>query len=207
MSANNNIDITGNRKISINLSSSGNKSIGLSGGTNDHSKLKKLGFEESGHTGFQKELSVKQLEAIENIKAKEDKSNKISSWDELGDDIGGEVKYPNVYFMMENLSQAETNEANNANAYTDMEVSKVADRVTVNEESIAGAFGAIQNNESNIQGIHDQLVNHENRISTNEDVIGQNVNRIIALENNMGDVETALDNIIAIQNSLIGGDA
>ena len=28
------------------------------GGVKDHSKLKNLGFEESGHTGFQKELVI-----------------------------------------------------------------------------------------------------------------------------------------------------
>ena len=130
---------------------------------------------------------------------KEDKSNKMNSWDDLGDDDGSN-KYPSLNMLMQVASDTQNSAEGNANSYTDMKVREVSDRVTTNEQSIAGAFDAIQSNESNIQGIHDQLVKQD-------ELIDQNVNRIIDLENNMGDVETALDNIIAIQNSLIGGDA
>lgn len=53
-------------------------------------------------------------------------SNKINTWDELGDDTNGEVKYPTVKFLMGNVSQAETNAVNSANAYTDMKVRDVS---------------------------------------------------------------------------------
>jgi len=44
-----------------------------------HYQLKNLGFEESGHTGFQKELTEKQLELIEKVKSKEDVANRVTT--------------------------------------------------------------------------------------------------------------------------------
>ena len=44
-----------------------------------HYQLKNLGFEESGHTGFQKELTEKQLGLIEKVKNKEDVSNRVTA--------------------------------------------------------------------------------------------------------------------------------
>lgn len=51
-----------------------------------HNRLKHLGYEESGHTGFQKELTDEQIQAINQVAAKEDKSNKSDTiWNEDGD--------------------------------------------------------------------------------------------------------------------------
>ena len=44
-------------EMNISIPERVNISIGANGGTKDHSKLKKLGFDESGHTGFQRELT------------------------------------------------------------------------------------------------------------------------------------------------------
>ncbi len=78
MSANN-IDLSAGRKVSINLSAPGGYSMELGGsGTKDHAKLKHLSFEESGHTGFQKELTEEQIAAIEAVLGKEDKANKTT---------------------------------------------------------------------------------------------------------------------------------
>lgn len=57
-----------------------------SGGTENHAKLKNLGFEESGHIGFQKELTPAEREAIASVAGKEDKANKIQSINELQND-------------------------------------------------------------------------------------------------------------------------
>ena len=48
------------------------------GGISNHAKLKNLSFEESGHTGFQQELSDEQLKNISAVPGKEDKSNKTT---------------------------------------------------------------------------------------------------------------------------------
>ncbi|MBR6523445.1 MAG: hypothetical protein IKT39_02400 [Clostridia bacterium] len=68
------------------------------GGTKDHAKLKHLGFDESGHAGFQKELTPEQLAAIASILSlqndKEDKSNKKTSFSTSG--IYDEESYPTV---------------------------------------------------------------------------------------------------------------
>lgn len=44
-------------ELNITIPEQVNISIGANGGTKDHSKLKNLGFDESGHTGFQRELT------------------------------------------------------------------------------------------------------------------------------------------------------
>ena len=116
---------------------------------------------------------------------KEDKANKIQSINELKNDeqylsAGG------------SLALAQTAE-DNAKAHADRLFGGLESRVKTNEESISGAFAYC----GELDG----------RVTTNEDLIGQNVERIIALEDNMGDIDRALDNIIAIQNTLIGGDA
>lgn len=77
---------------------------------------------------------------------KEDKANKINTWDELGNDTNGEVKYPTVRFLMDNVSQAE----DNAKAHADGLYGELNQRVTTNEESIAGAFVSIQSQERQI---------------------------------------------------------
>ncbi len=64
----------------IKLSARGQKNFQLElGERTSHSHLKHLGFEESGHRGFQKKLTEEQLELIEKVKNKEDVSNRVTA--------------------------------------------------------------------------------------------------------------------------------
>ena len=64
----------------IKLSSKGQQNLHLElNEKTHHYQLKNLGFEESGHTGFQKELTEKQLELIEKVKSKEDVANRVTA--------------------------------------------------------------------------------------------------------------------------------
>ena len=57
------------------LSAKSSQNIILDGsGKNLHSSLGNLGFDESGHTGFQKELTEEQLSNIEAVQDKADKT-------------------------------------------------------------------------------------------------------------------------------------
>ena len=62
-------------EIEISLQTQKNIELDM-GEKSNHSQLKNLGFEESGHRGFQKELTKEQLELIEAVKDKEDIANK-----------------------------------------------------------------------------------------------------------------------------------
>ncbi len=64
-------------KLMISTESSGKLFVGENR-KSIHSNLLNLEFEKSGHTGFQKELTEEQLEAIDAVHGKEDKLNKIT---------------------------------------------------------------------------------------------------------------------------------
>ncbi len=64
-------------KLMISTESSGKLFVGENR-KSIHSNLLNLGFEESGHTGFQKELTEEQIAAIEAVLGKEDKANKTT---------------------------------------------------------------------------------------------------------------------------------
>lgn len=128
---------------------------------------------------------------------KEDKANKIQSIDALKND--------EQYLSAAGTRALANTAEDNAKAHAEGLYGELNQRVTTNEKSIASAFGYC--NELN------------ERVEANEELIDSNVGRIIALENktaeletDIGNVETALDSIIAeqeaiiaIQNNLIGG--
>lgn len=132
------------RSANISLSVNGNKSMELSGTPKDHSKLKKLSYEESGHTGFQKELTAEQKEALEKITEKEDKSNKIQS---VNDMTGSEEEYFSAVGTLRLVDEAESR----AKAHADGQFIELSGRVATNEVSIASAFKNIQAHEQTIE--------------------------------------------------------
>lgn len=87
----------------INLSSGRGKGLDIRGnGFSEHSRLGGLGFEESGHTGFQKELTKQQLEQLDLLQYKEDKANKISEWKK---EFSGE-EYPSAELVKNEIEIA-----------------------------------------------------------------------------------------------------
>lgn len=97
-----------------------------------HSELKNLGFDESGHTGFQKELTPEALEAIASVYGKEDRSNKVSNLKDVSD---ASKQYPTVGFMNSQIATAALNaiehSTSQANDYTYMKVSELEKVVSV----------------------------------------------------------------------------
>lgn len=140
------------------LSAKNTPSVLIAGkGANKHSKLINLGFDESGHTGFQRELTAEQLANIDAVQNKEDVSNKIQS---LKLATGDEAQYPSAKAVVDEIFRVD-NDLNLAN-----------DRITILETDLYHEFN----------------------------------DRINILEKDVSDIGGALDAIIAIQNSLIGGD-
>ncbi|MFA7636785.1 MAG: hypothetical protein WCX81_03375, partial [Monoglobales bacterium] len=79
------------------LKSSAEQKLALdSCGKSLHNKLKNLGFEESGHTGFQAELTQEQIMAIEQVAEKEDKTNKADIFMGTEDEATQKAWYPSV---------------------------------------------------------------------------------------------------------------
>ena len=117
-------------------------------------QFEETGWDEGGYFVAQGALEIYELSPIPldkkflpadfvaSVDNKEDKSNKINSWDEFKKGMDGTEQYPSLNMMMQEKSSAVSDAVSESNAYTDMKV---------------------------------------------------------------GNIETALDNIIAIQNTLIGG--
>ena len=101
----------------------------------DHSKLKHLSFEESGHTGFQKELTEEELKSFEVVKNKEDKSNKIRSINEIMDD--GNTQYLSAGGTLSLVISETDNVRANVEAYADAKFGQLDERVSVNEDLIS----------------------------------------------------------------------
>ena len=127
---------------------------------------------------------------VESVKNKEDKSNKIQSIDALKND----EQYLSAGGTLALVNTAEDNAKSHAEGLYD----ELNQRVTTNEESIAGAFGFIQ-------GV-------ENRVGDLERAESSLRESLLYVEDDIGSIETALDGIIAeqeaiiaIQNNLIGG--
>lgn len=69
------------------LSSLNKPSISVNGKKEtNHANLKNLSFEESGHTGFQSELTQEQIKNIADVVRKEDLSNKVHKVEYIGED-------------------------------------------------------------------------------------------------------------------------
>lgn len=75
---------------------------------------------------------------------------------------------------------------------------------------IANAVIETQEELKNLEKPETDLSNYYNKKET-EDLLEERINsvnqRIEAVETQIGDIDTALDSIIALQNSLIGGDS
>lgn len=130
--------------------------------TKEHNKLKNLDFEHSGHTGFQKKLSVEILKILEEM---------LGGCISLDDGSGGKMR---IYY---DAIDASPNCTLNLN--------------------LGG--GSIENcTDAKIEGLR-FLDTTGNMVDLSSVISG--------LNDQLGNIETALDNIIAIQTSLIGGES
>lgn len=120
---------------------------------------------------------------------------KTDDVDDITADIFNEA-FPKIEADMENKVGKEEGKGLSTNDFTDEYKEKVETTeilATENQDRIIALEAWVGDMESNIYALQD-----DNNLQTE---------RIETLETNIGDIETALDNIIAIQNRFMGGDA
>lgn len=112
--------------------------------------------------------------------------NKINSWDDFTGEMTGNEEYPTINMMMREKESAVNDAVSLSNAYADIKIGEVEERVTTNEQSIAGAFTYCGELDAKISQV-------ENDVISNKEVIDSNVVRIIALEDKDAERKKEID--------------
>lgn len=103
------------------------------------------------------------------IEKLEDTKHKVNSWDEI---VSGDnsIEYPTVKFMEEELNNGLAGAIQDSKDYTNVEVRKVAERVTANESQTA----SIKTDVADLQKHINEESHFRGYLSTNEEILSSN---------------------------------
>lgn len=200
-------------ELNITIPEQVNISIGANGGTKDHSKLKNLGFDESGHTGFQRELTFDESPTEDSVNpvtsggvkaALDGKVNVKIPTNGGATSVNGGSVFASIYsigsgdlaslYFGSKVGEPETGadslEVPSYGLITAL-LGEKQDKLTFDTTPTAGSSNPVTSN--GIKSALDEKANSSDVYTKAE------------IDSMIGDIEDAANGIIALQESYIGG--